>query len=141
MRVENWESKLNWVVQKTINKDKFEYGKNDCVTFPQQCVEAITGKNIFDHKWKSLKDGKELIKKLKKKDILSAALWVAKNNNFKQIDVSKAQRWDILYHKNIRQSDVEGTLGVCLGDNTMFNWSKGINLKPTLECKLAWRIE
>ena len=42
MRVENWESKLNKVIQETINKDKFKYGKNDCITFTQKCVEAIT---------------------------------------------------------------------------------------------------
>ena len=67
MRVENWSSKLEDIVKETIRKDKFEYGKNDCITFTQQCVETITGKKIFEHKWKSLKDGKEVIKKLKKK--------------------------------------------------------------------------
>ena len=139
MRVENWESKLNKVNQETINKDKFKYGKNDFITFTQKCVEAITNKKIFKHKWKSLKEGKELVKKLKKKDILSAALWVAENNNFKQIDISKVQRGDVLYF--VSEVDFEGTLGVCIGSNTMFNWSKGVNLVPNNKCKLAWRIE
>ena len=62
MRVENWDSKLQKIIRETIEKDKFQYGKNDCVTFTQKCVEAITGKNIFKHKWKSLKDGKALVK-------------------------------------------------------------------------------
>ena len=139
MRVENWDSKLQKVITKTQAKEVFEYGKNDCITFTQQCVEAITGKNIFKHKWKSLKDGKELVKKLKKKDLLSAAQWVAKENNFKQIDIKFAQRGDVLYYKD--EFDWDGTLGVCIGSNTMFNWKKGINLVMNSQCKYCWRIE
>ena len=100
MRVENWDSKLQKIIKETIEKDKFQYGKNDCVTFTHKCVEAITGKNIFKHKWKSLKDGKALVKKLKQKDLLSAALWVGEQNNFKLIDINFAQRGDILYYKD-----------------------------------------
>ena len=33
MRVENWESKLEQVIEKTKNKPEFKYGKNDCITF------------------------------------------------------------------------------------------------------------
>ena len=68
MRVENWDSKLQKIIKETIEKNKFQYGKNDCVTFTQKCVEAITGKNIFKHKWKSLKDGKALVKKCRFED-------------------------------------------------------------------------
>ena len=139
MRVENWDSKLQKIIKETIEKNKFQYGKNDCVTFTQKCVEAITGKNIFKHKWKSLKDGKALVKKLKQKDLLSAALWVAKQNNFKLININFAQRGDILYYKD--EFDWDGTLGVCIGDKTMFNWKKGISLILNNQCKYCWRIE
>jgi len=139
MRVENWDSKLQKIIRETIEKDKFQYGKNDCVTFTQKCVEAITGKNIFKHKWKSLKDGKELVKKLKQKDLLSAALWVGEQNNFKLIDINFAQRGDILYYKD--EFDWDGTLGVCIGSQTMFNWKKGISLVLNSQCKYCWRIE
>jgi len=139
MRVENWDSKLQKIIRETIEKDKFQYGKNDCVTFTQKCVEAITGKNIFKHKWKSLKDGKALVKKLKQKDLLSAALWVGEQNNFKLIDINFAQRGDILYYKD--EFDWDGTLGVCIGSQTMFNWKKGISLVLNSQCKYCWRIE
>ena len=139
MRVENWSSKLEDIVKETIRKDKFEYGKNDCITFTQQCVETITGKKIFEHKWKSLKDGKEVIKKLKKKDLLDIALYIARENNFQLVDISKVQRGDVLYYKS--DYDLDGTLGICLGAVTMFNWHDGINLVKNNECKYAWRIE
>ena len=139
MRVENWDSKLQKIIRETIEKDKFQYGKNDCITFTQKCVEAITGKNIFKHKWKSLKDGKALVKKLKQKDLLSAALWVAEQNNFKQININFAQRGDVLYYKS--EVDFEGTLGICIGSQTMFNWSKGVSLVKNTDCKYCWRIE
>tara|TARA_Y100001973_G_scaffold86012_1_gene128571 strand:- start:14 stop:433 length:420 start_codon:yes stop_codon:yes gene_type:complete len=139
MRVENWDSKLQKVIRETIDKEKFNYGKNDCITFTLKCIETITGKKVFNHKWKSLKDGKAIIKKLKKKDLLDIALHVAKEHNFKLININFAQRGDVLYYKD--EFDWDGTLGVCIGDKTMFNWKKGISLILNNQCKYCWRIE
>ena len=122
MRVDNWDSKLQKVIRETIDKKEFNYGKNDCITFTLKCIETITGKKVFNHKWKSLKHGKAIIKKLKKKDLLDIALHVAKEHNFELIDINFAQRGDVLYYKD--EFDWDGTLGVCIGDKTMFNWKK-----------------
>ena len=132
MRVENWESKLEQVIEKTKNKPEFKYGKNDCITFTLECIEAITGKKVFDRKWKSLKDGKEIIKKLKKKDLLDIALHIAKENNFEEIIINKAQRGDVMYYKD--EFDWDGTLGVCIGEKTMFNWKKTIIVVNNNKC-------
>ena len=139
MRVENWDSKLQKVISDTVSIEKFEYGKNDCVTFVLKSIETITGKKVFDHKWKSIKQGKALVKKLKKKDLLDIALHIAKENNFKVIDINFAQRGDILYYKD--ELEWDGTLGVCIGSNTMFNWKSGMNLIMNSKCKICWRIE
>ena len=139
MRVDNWASQLDSVVKEIVQKDKFEYGKNDCITFTLKCIETITGKKVFDYKWKSLKDGKEIIKKLKQKDLLGIALHIAKENNFPLINTNKVQRGDVLYYKD--EFDWDGTLGVCLGPHSMFNWKKGINLIENNKCKFAWRIK
>ena len=139
MRVENWDSKLQKVIRETIDKEKFNYGKNDCITFTLKCIETITGKKVFNHKWRSLKHGKSIIKKLKKKDLLDIALHVAKEHNFELIDINFAQRGDVLYYKD--EFDWDGTLGVCIGDKTMFNWKKGISLILNNQCKYCWRIE
>ena len=141
MRIENWETKLNNHIEETRKKTKFKYGRNDCITFVLKGIEIITGKKVFDHKWKSIKDGRELINKYKKNDLLGIALLIGKENNFEQIQVNFAQRGDVVYHKNIRESDLDGSLGICLGEKCLFNWSKGMTFKPTLECKIAWRIE
>ena len=55
------------------------------------------------------------------------------------MDISKVQRGDVLYYKS--DYDLDGTLGICLGAVTMFNWHDGINLVKNNECKYAWRIE
>ena len=117
MRVENWETKLNNHIEETRKKTKFKYGRNDCITFVLKGIEIITGKKVFDHKWKSIKDGRELINKYKKNDLLGIALLIGKENNFEQIQVNFAQRGDVVYHKNIRESDLDGSLGICLGEN------------------------
>ena len=139
MRVNNWASKLELIIEKTKNKEKFIFGKNDCVTFVINCIEAITGKKVFDNKYKTIKDAKKIIKSLKSKDLLDIALKIAKENNFKVIDIDKAQKGDVFYY--IDTTDLDGTLGVCIGENVMFNWKQEITLIAKNNCKIAWRIE
>ena len=139
MRVNNWASKLELIIEETKNKEKFVFGKNDCVTFVINSIESITGKKVFDNKYKSIKDAKEIIKSLKSKDLLDIALKIAKENNFKVVDIDKAQKGDVFYY--IDTTDLDGTLGVCIGENVMFNWKKEIALIPKNNCKIAWRIE
>ena len=139
MRVDNWASKLELIIEETKNTEKFIFGKNDCVTFVINCIETITDKKVFDNKYKSIKEAKEIIKSLKSKDLLDIALKIAKENNFKVIDIDKAQKGDVFYY--IDKTDLEGTLGVCIGENVMFNWKKEIALIPKNNCKIAWRIE
>ena len=139
MRVENWSSKLELVIEELKNKEKFIFGKNDCVTFVINSIETITGKKVFDNKYKSIKEAKKIIKSLKSKDLLDIALKIAKENNFKIIDIDKAQKGDVFYY--IDKTDLDGTLGVCIGENVMFNWKKEIALIPKNNCKIAWRIE
>ena|SRR6056300_576437 len=139
MRVNNWDSKLELIIEETKNKEKFVFGKNDCVTFVINCIEAITGKKVFDNKYKTIKEAKEIIKSLKSKDLLDIALKIAKENNFKVIDIDKAQKGDVFYY--IDTTDLDGTLGVCIGENVMFNWKQEITLIPKNNCKIAWRIE
>ena len=140
MRVENWESNLSSVIHNTVhNKDKFIRGKNDCGTFVIDCIEAITGKKVFNKKYTTLKEAKKIIKSLKSKDLLDIALKITKENNFKIIDIDKAQKGDVFYY--IDKTDLDGTLGVCIGENVMFNWKQEIALIPKNNCKIAWRIE
>ena len=139
MRVNNWASKLELIIEETKNKEKFVFGKNDCVTFVINSIESITCKKVFDNKYKSIKDAKEIIKSLKSKDLLDIALKIAKENNFKVVDIDKAQKGDVFYY--IDKTDLDGTLGVCIGENVMFNWKKEIALIPKNNCKIAWRIE
>ena len=139
MRINNWASKLELIIEETKNKEKFVFGKNDCVTFVINSIEAITSKKVFNNKYKTIKDAKEIIKNLKSKDLLDIALKIAKENNFKVVDIDKAQKGDVFYY--IDKTDLDGTLGVCIGENVMFNWKKEIALIPKNNCKIAWRIE
>ena len=140
MRVENWESKLNSVIHDTVhNKDQFIRGKNDCGTFVIECIEVITGVNIFSKKYNSLKEFRKILKQLKFKTLLQLFSNLMKEHNFKEVDISRVQRGDILYY--IDKTDLDGTIGVCIGSSTMFNWKQGICLVSNNKCKIAWRIE
>jgi len=140
MRVENWASKLELVIKELKNQEKFIRGKNDCFTFVIDSIQAITGKKVFHKKYKTLKEAKKLIKILKCKDLLDVALKITKENNFKIIDIDKAQKGDILYYTD-NNIEVNGTLGVCIGEKIMFNWKNEIALIPKNNCTISWRIE
>ena len=81
----------------------------------------------------------KILKKMKSKGILDVALENAKKYNFKEIDIDKAQKGDVLYYKDT--TDLDGTLGVCIGEKIMFNWKESIVLINKADCKIAWRIE
>ena len=138
MRVDNWASKLELIISKTINNE-FIRGKNDCFTFVLDSIQAITGKKVFNKKYQTLTEAKKLIKILKCKDLLDVLLKITKENNFKVIDIDKAQKGDVFYY--LDKTDLEGTLGICIGEKVMFNWKKEIALIPKNNCKIAWRIE
>jgi len=140
MRVDNWVSNLETIIEKTKHKKKFIYGKNDCATFVINSIQAITEKKVFNNKYKNIKEAKKIIKSLKSKDLLDIALNIAKENNFKTIEINKAQRGDVLYYQN-NKADFFGTLGVCIGEKVMFNWKNEIAILPKNQCKIAWRIE
>ena len=139
MRVDDWENQLQLQINQIIAYDKFIRGKNDCGTFVINCIEAITNKKVFKKKYKTLTGFKRILKNLKKKDLLDLINQIAKENNFKRIDIDKAQRGDVLYYKDNR--DLEGTVGICIGDRTMFNWKEEITIIPNIKCEIAWRIE
>jgi len=139
MRVENWESQFQGVLHKLLYKGKFKHGKNDCVTFVIENIEAITGKKVFNKKYKNLKEARKIIKNYKQTSLLTIALQIAKDNNFKEIDINRTQRGDVLYY--IDKRDLDGTLGVCIGDKVMFNWQDGITIVEKEKCIKGWRIE
>jgi hypothetical protein len=139
MRIDNWSSKLETIIIELKNKKEFIIGKNDCSTFVVECIEAITGKKVFNKKYKSLSEFKKILKQLKKNSLLDLINQIAEENNFQRIDINRSQRGDVLYYKD--NKDLEGTVGVCIGEMVVFNWKENIILIEKNKCEIAWRIE
>ena len=140
MRVVDWEKKLDEQVQKLIKSEKFIRGKNDCGSFVVKVINALTNKEVFKKEYKSLKEFKRILKKFKKKDLLDLVNDIALQNNFKRIDVDKAQRGDVLYYTD-EKSELNGTVGICIGDRSIFSSKDGIHIKLNNSCTIAWRIK
>ena len=139
MRIDNWSSKLETIIIELKNKKEFIRGKNDCGTFVVECIEAITGKKVFNKKYKSLSEFKKILKQLKKNSLLDLINQIAEQNNFQRIDINRSQRGDVLYYKD--NKDLEGTVGVCIGEMVVFNWKENIILIEKNKCEIAWRIQ
>ena len=138
MRIENWDTKLSDYIQKQ-QSIKFKRGKSDCVNFVIGAIKTITEKLVFDMEYKSLKDAKKILQELNKKDLLDIAMDIAKDNNFKEIDCVYAQRGDVVFLKTV--DELGGTLGVCIGQKSIFRAKNGVETRDTNSCNVAWRIE
>jgi hypothetical protein len=92
MRKEDWPDLLLAEIDRHT-KLPFEYGKNDCFTFPMDCVKAMTGVDPFKAqrgKYKTLKGAYKLLKEGKCKNVGDA--FAAR---FPEIPVAMAGRGDI----------------------------------------------
>lgn len=138
MRIENWDTKLSDYIQKQ-QLIKFKRGKSDCVNFVIGAIKTITEKIVFDMEYKSLKDAKKILEELNKKDLLDIAMDIARDNNFKQIDCIYAQRGDVVFLKT--DEELGGTLGVCIGQKSIFRAKNDVETRDTNTCNVAWRIE
>lgn len=138
MRIENWDIKLSDYIQQQ-QLVKFKRGKSDCVNFVIGAIKTITNKTVFDMEYKSLKDAKKILQELNKKDLLDIAMDIATENNFKQIDCVYAQRGDVVFLKT--DEELGGTLGVCIGQKSIFRAKNGVETRNTNTCNIAWRIE
>ncbi len=138
MRIENWDTKLSDYIQKQ-QLVKFRRGKTDCVNFVIGAIETITGKIVFEQEYNSLKDAKKIIQELNKKDLLDIAKDIAKENNFESIGCVYAQRGDVVFLKT--NEELGGTLGVCIGQKSIFRAKAGVETRNTTTCDFAWRIE
>jgi len=138
MRVENWDTKLSDYIQQQ-QLVKFKRGKSDCVNFVIGAIKTITKKTVFDMDYKSLTDAKRILQELNKKDLLDIAMDIAKENNFKEIDCVYAQRGDAVFLKT--DEELGGTLGICIGQKSIFRAKNGVETRNTNTCNIAWRIE
>ena len=138
MKLVGWETNLpNFISEQKTHK--FRRGKTDCVNFVLDWIKICTGKVVFNQEYKSIKQAKEILKEFNKKDLLDIAKDIAKKNNFKEINITFAQRGDVVFLKT--DEELGGTMGICVGEKSIFRAKKGIEHRPTDSCDLAWRIE
>jgi len=109
----------------------FEYGKNDCALWSFKYVKILSGIDLvskYQGKYKTWAGGRSALKKYGDKNLITYL-----NNNFKEIQPSYAQRGDLLM--------LRGAVGICQGRFSYLLNKKGVVHRPTLDCKMAWRVE
>ena len=84
-------------------------------------------------------EAKKILNELNKKDLLDIAKDIAKENNFEEVNTTLARRGDIVFLKT--NEELGGTMGVCIGEKSVFKTKNGQETKPTNKCDIAWRID
>lgn len=129
-RRDDWFERLRTVVVKH-GSIPFVYGKSDCLRFPLECAEAMTGEAI-DIPAYSTEAG--AAKALMKRDFLTVADAFA--SHFEEIPPAMAQRGDLVWclHGN------QAAGGVCLGRECAVKSETGLVFLPITDAKRAFRV-
>ena len=145
MRVSNWESKLATYLDECRNKI-FIYGEDakdgktfDCCSFSIGAEKVMYGKTQFPEyvdAYKSLKEGKALLKKLGYRNWITAV-----DKKLIKINPKLAQRGDLVSYK-CKNSFI---LGICVGKDGVFvgeDYRKSSLVFISMELmKYAWRFD
>ena len=132
MRVQSWPELLDNHVKSHADTE-FKWGENDCCTFACNFIKQIINQDPMEDyrgKYKTLKGS------LSTQDEYGT-IEETMDRKFTSVHVSMARRGDALIY------DINGydALGICGGHYSYFMGVKGITKAPTLDCKLAWRID
>lgn len=133
MRSDNWEHKLQEYIDK-YRQTPLEFGKHDCCTFTIEWEKVLTGKSTFpefDRTFKSLEQGKEILKKVGFKN------WVTiVNSRLERIQPIQARRGDLVSMK------FQGAycMGICLGKMCAFVGYDKMEFISKDQMKYAWRF-
>ena len=130
MRREDWFERLSEVVDRHQNVP-FAYGKADCLTFPLECAEAMTGRTF---PLPSYKTETGAAKALFKAGFVSVGDALA--SEFTEIPPSFAGRGDLVEAVNGNQ--VAG--GVCVGMEVVCKTEAGNVLLPRSAIRRAFRV-
>lgn len=131
MRLENWPELLDAVIKKYTSKP-FEYGKADCVTFADECVRAITGRNaVFYPNGKDYSDKAGAYKLIGTHGGLVQG--IGKLLHSSPCKPSLAQRGDVVM--------MRGAVGIMMTQHAWFMTAAGLDAAPRELCRIAWRVD
>lgn len=130
MRRVDWLERLETYIAERMT-EPFAWGRHDCCRFASGAVEAITGEDVMrGFSYEDEAGARALIRSAGSLDAL------AHRALGEPIPVSFAGRGDIV----IADLEHGPTIGVCLGVISAFAADPGLTHRPTLSCRVAWRI-
>jgi hypothetical protein len=131
MRFREWPQLLEDYVQSRM-AEPFAWGHHDCCRFAAGAVLAITGEDRMpEYHYASELAAAKLIRAAGSLEAL-----VRRALGDPLASVALARRGDVL----LAEFERGETVGVCLGDRSAFAAEVGLVHRPTLSCRLAWRI-
>ena len=141
MRLIDWQSRFTALI-KARQRDRFEWGRNDCCLFVTDAVLAITGKDIVPESFKgtysTMLDGFRIIKEYSGGGVEAIAEKLTADNGFVEIQPSFAQRGDVGLYRDPKHGDV---LGVSIGARFAFlSQTAGLHYREQREIVRAWSI-
>lgn len=133
-RLENWPTLLADYFSSRYDAP-FVWGVNDCCLFAADGVLAITGTDIAAAYRGKYDSAIGALKILADYDGSVIAI-IDKHVKLPRTTLALARRGDLVAF----EQEGEMALGICCGDRSAFPGKRGLTFRPTLKCKVAWKI-
>jgi len=135
-RRNNWPARLALFVEEKRTMP-FDWATNNCAFFACDWLAILTGVDTA-HPWRPEVDSAltaaRVLASLGGLEAIATKTFAA--HGWPEVVVAKARRGDVVAH----DGDGGPALGVCLGAQSVFASPTGLDFRPTLTARRAWRI-
>lgn len=141
-RLQDWPARLSALIERR-RRMPFKYGVHDCCQFARAAVQAQTGIDPADtvglQAYRTHSAATVQLRRLGGIEVLPSAI------GLEEVPVSFAQRGAIvLLHHAAGRPEKQlvrlSSLGICLGEHSVFPARRGLVFHCTAACAQAWRV-
>jgi len=141
MRLAEWSHNLDDFID-SIRDKPFAWGSNDCMTFSNQAVKAMTGRSFADD-WlgeyaTALSAKRHYLKTLKEND--ADSIVAAIDKRLERIDVAIPPRGSLVGRQEITGTVTGLVLGICTGEHIAFISDEGVIFLHPQARDIFWKI-
>lgn len=130
-RLPDWPARLGAVVQQRL-RQPLAWGGNDCVSFPSDCVLAMTGVDVLA----ALRLPRSTARQAQQQWRAVGRTLALQRAGLQRVDPRLAQRGDLVL---LRQQP-RRVLAVCLGEDAVSPGPQGLQHAAMSRAVMAWRV-
>jgi hypothetical protein len=138
MRLKQWESNLARCIASARSR-KFAWSEHDCAKFVCECIQAVTGADVYSAFRGRYTDRRSMVKVIREYGaaLSELASTIAQQSGLQPIPLSLARRGDVV----LVNEGKFNSLAVVDGVYALGAAERGLARVPRKHWKLAWKVD